>query len=290
MEISIINSHSDKFKMPEQNNAKKKQDYVQIRVSDTGCGIPSALLTKIFNRYYQVNDTQTNKEGTGLGLALVKELVELHHGRITVESKINKGTTFVIFLPLNRKKSKSPKFVIPDSDLQEIKSREVQIQTIPEFGIEPASHDSRTSIDKKDRPYILIVEDNPDMRAYLKDHLDTEYKIITASNGKEGFKTAVNSIPDLIISDIMMPEMDGYTLCKKLKVNDCTDHIPVILLTARAEPEDKIEGLETGADDYLIKPFLAAELLSRIKNLIHQRQKLKEHYIKEILLSPNELN
>ncbi len=140
----------------------------------------------------------------------------------------------------------------------------------------------------KKSPLILIVEDNTDVRTYIRSHLDGDFQIIEAADGKTGLKEALNKIPDLIISDVMMPGMDGFALCKKLKSDERTGHIPLILLTARAALDDKIDGLETGADDYLIKPFEARELQVRIRNLISQRENLRDYFAKHLKLNPHE--
>jgi DNA-binding response OmpR family regulator len=135
----------------------------------------------------------------------------------------------------------------------------------------------------------LIVEDHPDLRLFIREHLAADYKIIEAENGKSGLKKAKETMPDLIISDIMMPEMDGYELCKRLKIDEKTNHIPLILLTAKAATEDKLEGLETGADDYLVKPFNPEELKVRVRNLIKLRQQMREKFSAEMLLKPGEV-
>jgi signal transduction histidine kinase/DNA-binding response OmpR family regulator len=256
-----------------------------ITVEDTGIGIHPDKLEKIFDRFYQADDSYTREqEGSGIGLALTKELVELHHGEIYVISEIGKGSTFIVRLPLGKEHLKQEEVV------EEVFSD--QFSVISEQGVDSPS--IQPSIDPSiqaqatsdQQPVLLIVEDNADVRAYIRDYLDEDYQIIEAVDGNEGFEEAVRVVPDLIISDVMMPKIDGYELCRKLKTDERTSHIPVILLTARAGGESKVEGLETGADDYIIKPFDARELQVRVKNLIEQRRKLRECFRKEITLQP----
>ncbi|MFQ5605254.1 MAG: two-component regulator propeller domain-containing protein [bacterium] len=267
---------------------------ILITVKDTGVGIPEDQLDKIFDRFHQV-DKNGGYEGTGIGLALVKELVELHHGTISVESKIGKGTTFTICLPLgcaHLKEEESceaePETVqqVQDALLIEESMGNDRKQPVTIVDSQPPGQLTATPNDKE---VLLIVEDNPDMRAYMRGYLEQSYRIIEAENGVQGLKQAQKHAPDLIISDVMMPEMDGFALCEKLKTDARTSHIPVILLTARASGESKIAGLETGADDYLTKPFDAKELQVRVKNLIEQHRRLQERFRRELLVQPSEV-
>jgi signal transduction histidine kinase/DNA-binding response OmpR family regulator len=255
---------------------------VIITVSDTGVGIPAGQLDKVFDRFYQVDQSQTREyEGTGIGLALTKELVELHKGEICVTSEVGKGTTFTVRLPLGKEH-------FSEEEITQFQHPSPQHVT----ALVPELHASAAAAEESDtdgsHPLVLIVEDNADMRKYMRSCLDN-YRIIEAINGEEGLEKAVDTIPDLIISDVMMPEMDGFTLCAKLKNEERTSHIPVILLTARAEATDRISGLETGADDYVTKPFDARELLVRVKNLIEGRKKLREHFQKAGIVALDEV-
>ena len=257
--------------------------YVEITISDTGIGIPPNRLDKIFDRFYQVDDSYTREhEGSGVGLALTKELVDLHYGKIEVQSEQNKGTTFIVYLPLGKTYLK-PEEIVTETPGEEIQTAEEPSESLQlSEGYTPPSH-------RKALPLVLIVEDNRDMRSYMQDCLASDYRIIEAVDGEDGLHRAIDKIPDLIISDVMMPRMDGFELCGRLKSDECTSHIPVILLTARASAESKIKGLELGADDYLIKPFDRTELLVRVKNLIEQRRRLRERFSKDISLQPKEI-
>ena len=246
---------------------------VKISISDNGRGIPPEKLDHIFDRFYQADDSYTREqEGTGIGLALTKELVRLHHGEISVESQVGKGSTFTVFLPSAKEHFK------PGEIMAETKAETLN-DFIPDQYPELATHVEKSkkkfSTSDESKPILLIVEDNADLLSYIRDYLDKSYFVLEARDGEEGLKEAIKNIPDLVLSDVMMPKMDGFELCHKLKTDERTSHIPVILLTARASSESKIEGLETGADDYISKPFDPTELKIRIKNLIQQRQKLR---------------
>ena len=264
---------------------------IMIPVSDTGSGIPPDQLPHIFDRFYQPDSSHTRAhEGTGIGLALTKELVELHGGNITVESVVGKGTTFSIWLPLGKthlQPEQIAREVSPTpTGLPSVKVIETDEPNSPPM---PEAPEKRAAQTAQPNYQILIVEDNPEMRHYMRENLDKIYRVMEAENGKLGLKAALRLSPDLIISDVMMPEMDGFEMCAKLKTDARTSHIPVILLTARASSESKIEGLETGADDYLTKPFNARELEVRVKNLIEQRRRLQERFQRELLVEPSEV-
>jgi CheY-like chemotaxis protein/AraC-like DNA-binding protein len=249
-----------------------------IRISDTGPGIPPDKLPFIFDRFYQVDDSATRShEGTGIGLALVKQLVELHQGTITVESEVGKGTTFTVVLPIGKEHLKKEEILEQDKKWNN-RTIEQRITNQSEAELGGANFEvSASSIQHPASryPVILIVEDNADLRSYMRRGLESQYQVIEAVDGKDGFDKAVRRIPDLIVSDVMMPAMDGNELCRIIKSDIRTSHIPVILLTAKASSESKMEGLQTGADDFMTKPFDQEELLVRIKNLIEQRGRLR---------------
>ncbi len=250
---------------------KMTTDKVFISVSDTGTGIPPEQLSHIFDRFYQVeHENSSYYEGTGIGLALTKELVELHHGIIQVDSEQGKGSTFTIMLPLGKKHLKPEEIVTS----QQVEVSNQQLVTDPAIlNLEPCTrHPAPDPVN--DVPLILIVEDNADMRSYIRGYFENDFQIIEAIDGEDGYEKSIEHIPDIIISDVMMPKMDGIEFCGKIKKDERTSHIPVILLTARASKESRLEGLNTGADDFIIKPFDGDELQMRVKNLINQRMQL----------------
>ena len=260
----------------------KDDKYVNTIISDTGIGIPKEKMSKIFDRFYQVDGSHTREqEGTGIGLALTKELVDLHRGKIEVESEESKGTTFTISIPLGKEHLKP----------EEISEKEKEY-TEEKLIVEPEYDYARKEehkigielFEKGTLPLLLIIEDNVDVRKYIKDNLTKEFRTLEAVDGEDGWNKSVENLPDLIVSDVMMPKMDGFELCKKLKTDERTSHIPVILLTAKAAKEDKLAGYETGADEYLMKPFNIDELKSRIKNLIEQRKRVQEYFRKQGLI------
>lgn len=259
-----------------------ENEYAEIKVSDTGIGIPKAKLDKIFDRFYQVDDSnQRSFGGSGIGLALVKELIDLHKWNITVASEIDKGTEFTIHIPLHDDYLDEDQKVRSDLRIDVEKPK-----NISESNKEDNSEKLSEEILGITKPSILIVEDSKDVRLYLNDLLSNEYHLYEAVNGKEGITVAQEKIPDLIISDVMMPEMDGMEFCRRIKTDWLTSHIPVIMLTAKASGESKIEGLEIGADDYLTKPFNSKELFVRVKNLLEQRRLLREKFSKEEYKKP----
>lgn len=250
---------------------------IRLSVADSGRGIEKGQLSRVFDRFYQGDKYYADEQGTGIGLALTKELVELHKGKIWVESEIGKGACFIVELPMVP--------VIATEDFHH------HSQNIP-AGIAAASLAEEViapDAENTDKPIILIVEDNTDLRQYIKQHLGEKYQVIETENGKKGFEKAVSHIPDLIVSDWMMPEMDGLELCQAVKTDERTSHIPVILLTALAANDAKLKGLETGADDYLTKPFDNRELHIRVKNLIDIRRQLREKFSKELHLGPKKV-
>ena len=237
--------------------SKTGEEAFCLKVSDTGCGISEKELSKIFTRFYQVDGIDNQQAGSGIGLHLVSEYVQLHDGDIQVESQINQGTSFTVYIPLH---------------LQATDKDEEPVSLVNE---------------KTDCSKLLIVEDNNEFRTFLNTQLSEQYLIIQASNGVEGLQKAQEQQPDLIISDVMMPEMDGMELCNRLKKAIETSHIPIIMLTARSSDESQIEGYKSGADAYISKPFNLDILQLRITNLLEQQRQRKELFKKAIIIQPD---
>ncbi|GAB4034296.1 hybrid sensor histidine kinase/response regulator transcription factor [Spirosoma gilvum] len=247
------------------------QEAIRLIISDTGIGISAEKLPHIFDRFYQVDDTRTRAyEGTGIGLALVNELIDILDGTIAVESQPNKGTTFTVQLPV------LPALVDADIPMVVLPAPIKQELTYLHNHAEVTQPSSQV-----DQPLIVVVEDNTELRNFIASELAASYRILTAKNGHEGWQLAQTELPNVVISDIMMPGMDGYELTRLLKTNSITNHIAVMLLTARASHESRMEGLMQGADDYLIKPFHLDELHQRIRNLLTRQQSLREYYYQQ---------
>jgi len=293
MEKIFYNLVSNAFKFTPENGgiivkiSKELNQTVVIRVKDTGIGIPEDRIEHIFDRFYQVDASSTREhEGTGIGLALARELVELHKGKITVSSIEHVGTDFIISLPLdsNGTGKEEPVDSIPENNTSE------QVGFTPE-PVEELHYSAASNTEQRlTRELVLLVEDNADVRSYIREQLEEIYRVIEAGNGEEGIKIAQDAMPDLIISDVMMPKMDGYQFCKAIRADEKTSHIPVIMLTAKAGIDDKIDGLETGVDAYLTKPFNARELKANVKNLIHQRLQLRKRFSKSTVIRPSEVS
>ncbi|MBV6473399.1 MAG: Sensor histidine kinase RcsC [Saprospiraceae bacterium] len=278
LEKIIVNLLSNAFKYtPVKGSVSVKilleNGRLKISVEDSGPGISKEDLDKIFQRFYQVEGMED--KGTGIGLNLVKELVELHHGQISVESAQGKGTMFKVSLPVTRE-------AFAGSEISTRPFAEMGVATLSPTHFPTCEAETEDlaphSLEPTNHPLLLIVEDNPDLRSFIGENLKGEYQILTAENGKKGLETALDRIPDLVISDVMMPEMDGFKLCETLKKDERTSHIPVILLTAKAGQQQLLAGLETGADAYMTKPFDEQELLVRARNLVEQRRELRKRF------------
>lgn len=263
----------------ETNPDGKFRQVLRINVTDSGPGISKENQEKIFDRFYRIEGHhEINGYGTGIGLSLVQEFVSLLHGEITVTSNPGKGSEFSVLLPLGKDHLSADEYIVTESSIERnVKTDAVVWKEKYSAGLQ--------SPEEKGKLKILLIEDNEDLRNYIKDTLAEKYYVLEANNGKAGINTAFTMMPDLIVSDIMMPDLDGITLCSTIKNDEITSHIPVIMLTAKASAEEKLEGLKSGADDYIIKPFNMPELVTRISNLLALRDKLRQKYSKLNLLS-----
>lgn len=275
LETIIFNLLSNAFKYTPSGGkvtielVPQKAKHLQIIVSDTGAGVPDVDKPKIFDRFYQSEQNQNiGGAGTGVGLSLVKELIEMHHSTIDLEDNTPSGTTFTIDLCVDKDKFSADELI------------EDQNNQVTDFSAEDITTEIAQPIvtESGDKPKVLVVEDQNDLRSHLANILQIHYRVDEAENGVEGLEKASSSLPDIIITDVMMPEMDGFTFCDKLRKNVITSHIPVIMLTALDNVDSKREGLETGADAYIVKPFDKQLLVSQIQNLLNSRQLLKVRF------------
>jgi signal transduction histidine kinase/ligand-binding sensor domain-containing protein/DNA-binding response OmpR family regulator len=279
--ISVVLS----FTHPTENDCFTQ---VEIVVRDSGIGILPENTELIFNRFFQVNDpSRVSQSGTGIGLALTKQLVQIHRGTIEVHSIHGEGTEFRVVLPVQKECFTADEIIdagetitvdeytkyLKDEILSNVKVSEKSTHKIP----------------NQETPILLIIEDNPDMLSFIQSHLEDNYQIHTAKDGLEGYQKAISILPDMLISDIMLPTMEGTEICKKLKSDVRTSHIPMILLTAKTSEESELEGIETGADDYITKPFNMSVLEAKIKNLIGLRKTLVKRFSAQVLLMPSEI-
>jgi signal transduction histidine kinase/CheY-like chemotaxis protein/AraC-like DNA-binding protein len=275
LEKIVSNLLSNAFKFtPEEGTVKLEVSYpeengnkrVRVSVEDTGIGIPPGQLSYIFDRFYRVENNADDPGGSGIGLALVRELTQLLGGEIKVHSKEGQGTSFTVELPFEP----AP----PQAAAQE---KVVEALTAVEIPAPETESGPKSGV-------VLVVEDNADLRAYIGSRLQDQYRVVQAENGRAALELARKDIPDLILTDLMMPEMDGLEFTRQLKGDARTSHIPVIMLTARAEREDRIGGLQTGAEAYLTKPFDPEELQALVARLVEQRRLLQEKYSKQLVL------
>jgi len=276
LERIIINLLSNAFKYTPPKGSitlsvhiDEEKELAIIIVSDTGVGMDEQTQANVFKRFETQGKVQTQGfYSSGLGLSLVKELVKLHHADINFDSKKEHGTSFQLTLPLSLAFYTSKKEQIIETKVEELTADSISTETTK----------------NQEKQYsILLAEDNLDIHHYLKSALEKEYRVFAFMNGKEAWKNIQDAMPDLVLSDIMMPEMTGIELCEKIKAEEKTSHIPVVLLTAKGTHDKKVEGLESGADDYIKKPFRLEEIKARIKNVLKQRQRLREKYSKELI-------
>lgn len=284
IEHIIYNLLSNAFKFtPKEGNIQlvvipmDKKNAVKISIIDSGPGIPKEELENIFTLFYQAKIGR-QKKGAGIGLALTKDIVNLHHGKIKVKSTTKEGTVFTVTLPIS-KDSYTDQERLTDED------EDIQIEKL--IVKHEINQVLKKSEKEKTRKTILIVEDSFELQAFLKELLSSTYNIIQAENGEEGYHFAKNSLPDLILSDIMMPKIDGIEMCKMLHNNISTNHIPIILITAKNSSNSKILGLKSGAIEYINKPFNTNELLLKINNIISAKELIISKYRKEVITSPD---
>ena len=255
-----------------------------ISVTDTGKGIDAGLLQHIFEPFVTGDADPAVSTRMGVGLKIVKHIVEMHHGRVNVESEPGKGTSFAVYLPEGKSHFEEDDCTwdeTPDADDKE-KGRE----SISELMLLPEAEETSQKTEEERtaaRQTVLIIEDNADMRRYLRDLMKKHYRVLEAENGEEGVKVAVEQVPDLVLSDVMMPVMDGFTCCAELRKRKETAHIPILLLTAKAEDKDSVEASYRGADDYVRKPFNPEVLLAKVAHLLDMRRRLKQIYTRTLL-------
>lgn len=240
-------------------------DRLHIDVADTGCGMDKETLARVFEPFYQ-GKGETQHVGTGVGLALVKQIVDAVEGTITVESEVGKGTRFRISVPIH---NDSRRRIAEESAA----AGAANTPLLPETENPPTDNEGAD-----DQCRVLVIEDNSDIAAYIGSHLMDRYAVSYADNGVEGMKKAYDLVPDLIITDLMMPVMDGLEVCRELRGNEVTDHIPIIVVTARITEEERIRGLEAGADAYLAKPFNTDELRTRVEKLLERNHRLRDKF------------
>ncbi len=269
IDLIIQNIVSNAIKFTDQGGSihifiSRNSRQLTIEVSDTGRGISEDELPKIFDRFYQVETAYSNHQGSGIGLSLTRELVRLMDGNISVSSILGKGTSFIIKLPITQ-------------------NEEVDTTHFSQFNNvisdkEALSNDEDIIDEISDKNLVLLIEDNEDVRDFIYSVIQKDFDVITARDGKEGIELALDKIPDMIVSDVMMPEKNGIEVTQILKSDTKTSHIPIILLTAKADIESKLEGLKTGADIYLAKPFNESELILHLNNLLAQRERIRAKY------------
>lgn len=281
VEKTVINLLSNAFKYTPDNGTitfkvSNTDDQIKLSIENDGNTLTKKQIDHIFNRFYQADDTA---EGVGIGLSLVKELVMLSHGSISVENTSDTSLAFTVLLPKHKTQFKPDELfeTAMQEPLAEHKTYFTETETI-----------AAQTIDE-DLPILLVVDDEEDIRSFIKSAFKDAYQVVEANDGEMGIEKAIALVPDIIISDVMMPNKNGFELTSQLKQDERTSHIPIILLTAKVEDADKFLGLETGADDYIIKPFKIKGLEARVKNLIASREKLRQRYSQELILRPKDI-
>lgn len=290
LELIVNNLLSNAFKYTESGQSitvtlKEENGWLLLQVSDTGIGIPINKQGKIFERFYQI---ESEHVGSGIGLSLVQRLIELHHGRIELDSEENKGSTFSVYLPQDLSVYKPSELASNDEQNEEEQVYSTNSKAMYFIDTEKVENESVESGDKK-RGTILIVEDNNEIRRYLSNGLADLFNTLEAGNGEEALEKLKDNEVDVIVTDVMMPVMDGIKLCKNVKQNIRTCHIPVIILSAKTDIKDQMEGLQMGADDYIPKPFSLAILTTKIQNMMRTRRRMLEKYAKSLEVEPEKI-
>lgn len=290
LELIVNNLLSNAFKYTESGQSitvtlKEENGWLLLQVSDTGIGIPINKQGKIFERFYQI---ESEHVGSGIGLSLVQRLIELHHGRIELDSEENKGSTFSVYLPQDLSVYKPSELASNNEQNEEEQVYSTNSKAMYFIDTEKVENESVESGDKK-RGTILIVEDNNEIRRYLNNGLADLFNTLEAGNGEEALEKLKDNEVDVIVTDVMMPVMDGIKLCKNVKQNIRTCHIPVIILSAKTDIKDQMEGLQMGADDYIPKPFSLAILTTKIQNMMRTRRRMLDKYAKSLEVEPEKI-
>lgn len=290
LELIVNNLLSNAFKYTESGQSitvtlKEENNWLLLQVSDTGIGIPINKQGKIFERFYQI---ESEHVGSGIGLSLVQRLVELHHGRIELDSEEGKGSTFSVYIPQDINTYKPSELASEDNKSEEKQVYSTNSKDMYFIDTERVENEAIESRDKK-RGTILIVEDNNEIRQYLSSGLAGLFNTLEAGNGEEALEKLKDNEVDIIVTDVMMPVMDGIKLCKNVKQNIRTCHIPVIILSAKSETKDQMEGLQMGADDYIPKPFSLSILTTKIQNMMRTRRRMLERYSKSLEVEPEKI-
>ncbi|MEW4925461.1 two-component regulator propeller domain-containing protein [Algibacter sp. 2305UL17-15] len=289
-ESGIINVSISEIEGSKNLNLENDLSYIEIKVKDTGAGMDEVKVSNIFKRFFsEKNKDKKNSEGMGIGLAFVESLVLLHQGSIKVDSKVNQGTTFTVRLP----KAKKAYTNIPEITCKDVSESDFHVRSSESdsmaIGINDDIVDESLSKESSETPTLLVVDDNEDIRIFIKQALKTKYTIYTAENGADAIELLQNINPKIIITDIMMPIMDGIEFCKHIKSKKETSHIPVVMLTAKLSQENEIIGLKIGADAYIRKPFDIELLELKLSNILKHRQKLRDKFNLDITLQPKEI-
>lgn len=291
LDLIVNNLLSNAFKYTEKGECitvrlYKENNYLVLQVIDTGNGIPQEKQKRIFERFYQA---ESGHEGSGIGLSLVQRLVDLHHGRITLESKVGEGSTFSIYIPQDKSVYTSEELLAQEGSVKEQRAYYTNAHDVYVDDEEPLETSALADGEKEKRGTILVVDDNLELRQYLVSGLSSDFNLLEADNGQKALDVLKEKSVDLVITDVMMPVMDGVKLCKAIKQNIRTCHIPVYMLSAKVDTKYQLEGFQVGADDYIPKPFSMPILKNKILNVLRTRYRAFEHYSNTTEVEPEKL-